>query len=114
MIPGSMLIKKDVWDLIKTSPCLKYQNPGLFTKEVREDWMAVGRAWWIIQKDDNDQIAFNIIDLKDGKEIWDKFKSICNVIKQSVIYLILQELFNYLKINKPKGYNKPKEYDNIL
>lgn len=46
------------------------------------------------------------MDFKDPKNIWDKLKSVCTKIGQGVVYLILQELFNYLKINKPKGYNK--------
>lgn len=47
------------------------------------------------------------MDLEDPKEMWDKLTSICSETKQGVIYSILQELLNYPKINKPKGYNKP-------
>ena len=107
MITKSMLIEKDVWDLIATGPRPERQNPGLFTKEVKEDRMAVGIARRIILEGVSDQIAFNIMDLEDPKEMWDKLKSICSEIGQGVVYSILQELFNYPKINKPKRYNKP-------
>lgn len=68
--------------------------------------MAVGIARQIILKSVNAQIAFNIMDLKDSKEMWEKLTSICNEIGQVVVYSILQELFNYPKIIKPKGYDK--------
>ena len=48
MITKSMLIEKDVWDLVVTGPRPERQNPGLFTKEVKEDRMAVGIARRII------------------------------------------------------------------
>ena len=69
--------------------------------------MAVGTAQQIIRESVNDQIIFNIMDLKDPKEMWDKLKSICTKIGQGVVYSILQELFHYPKITKPKGYEKP-------
>ena len=69
--------------------------------------MAVRIARQIILKGVSDQIAFNIMDLKDPKEMWDKLTSICTKIGQEVVYSILQELLNYPKINKPKGYDKP-------
>lgn len=47
------------------------------------------------------------MDLKDSKEMWDKLKSICTKVGQGVVYSILQELFHYLKITKPKEYKKP-------
>lgn len=68
--------------------------------------MAVGIAQKIIKEGVSNQIIFNIIDLKDSKEIWDKLKSICIKVGQRLVYLILQKLFHYLKINKPKGYKK--------
>lgn len=66
--------------------------------------MTVSKTTKIIGKSINNQIAFNIIDFKYLKEIWDKFKSISAKIEQRVVYLIFYELFYYLKINKPKGY----------
>lgn len=39
--------------------------------------MAIDKTQQIIRKGVSDQIAFNIIDLKDPKEIWDKLKSVC-------------------------------------
>lgn len=69
--------------------------------------MAIGIARRIIIKGVSNQIAFNIMDLEDPKKIWDKLQSICSKIGQRVVYLILQELLNYPKINKPKGYDKP-------
>ena len=69
--------------------------------------MAVGIVQQIILEGISNQIAFNVIDLEDPKEIWDKLTSICTKIGQGVVYSILQELLNYPKINKPKGYDKP-------
>ena len=69
--------------------------------------MAVGIARRIILKGVSNQIAFNVMDLEDPKEMWDKLTSICTEIGQGVVYSILQELFNYPKINKPKEYDKP-------
>ena len=68
--------------------------------------MALGIARQIILEGVNNQIAFYIMDLKDPKEMWDKLKNMWSEIKQGVVYLILQKLFKYLKINKPKEYNK--------
>ena len=68
--------------------------------------MAVGIARQSILEDVSNQIAFNIINLEDPKELWDKVTNICTKIGQGVVYLIFQELLNYPKINKPKGYNK--------
>ena len=108
MITKSILIEKDVWDLIATGSCPECQNPDLFTKEVKEDCrIVVGIARRIILEGVSNQIAFNIMDLEDLKEMWDKVKSICSKIEQGVVYLILQKLRNYPKINKPKGYDKP-------
>lgn len=84
-----MLIEKDVWDLVSTSPQPKRQNPTLFLKKVKRDQMAVEIAQQIILEDVNDQIAFNIMDLEDSKEMWEKLTSICSKIGQSVFYLIL-------------------------
>lgn len=101
------MIEKDVWDLVSTGPRPEQQNPHLFTKEVKEDRMAIGIAQRIIIKGVSDQISFNIMDLEDPREMWNKLRSICSEIGQGVVYSILQELFNYPKINKPKGYDKP-------
>ena len=49
-ITESMLIKKDIWDLISTGPRPPRKNPGLWTKEIKEDHMAVGIAQKIIRK----------------------------------------------------------------
>ena len=69
--------------------------------------MAVGIAQKIIRESVSHQIVFNIMDFKDLKEIWDKLKSIYTEVGQGVVYSILQELFHYPKITKPKGYEKP-------
>ena len=68
--------------------------------------MAVGTAQQIIKKGVSNQIAFNIIDLKDPKEMWDKLNGVCTKIGQGVVYSILQELLHYPKITKPKEYEK--------
>lgn len=106
-ITESMLIEKDVWDLVSSGPRPERQNPGLFSKEIKEDRMAIGTAQQIIREGVSDQIAFNIMDLKNPKEMWNKLKSICTEVGQGVVYSILQELLHYPKITKPKGYEKP-------
>ncbi len=106
-ITKSMLIEKNVWDLVTTSPQPPRENPGLWSKEIKEDRMTVGTVQRIIREGVNDQIAFNIMDLKDPKEIWDKLKSIYIEVGQGVMYSILQELLHYPKITKPKRYEKP-------
>lgn len=68
--------------------------------------MAVGIAYQIIRENVNDQITFNIIALKNPKEMLNKFKRVYTKVGQEVVYLILQELFYYPRINKPKEYKK--------
>lgn len=68
--------------------------------------MTVEIARQIIIKGVRNQVTFNIMDLEDRKEMWNKLTNICTKIGKRVVYLILQKLLNYLKINKPKEYNK--------
>lgn len=68
--------------------------------------MAINIIQHIIRKNVSNQIIFNIIDLEDLKNMWDKLKSIYINISQGIIYSILQKLFNYPKINNLKRYNK--------
>ncbi len=56
-------------------------------KEIKEDRMVVGIAQRIIREGVSNQIAFNIIDFKDPKEMWHKLKSICIEVGQRVMYL---------------------------
>lgn len=42
--------------------------------------MPVGIIKRIIREGVSEQIAFNIMDLKDPKEMWDKLKSICTKV----------------------------------
>lgn len=83
-----MPIKKDMWDLVSKKPRPKYENPGLWAKNIKENRMAIGKVQQIIRESVRDQIPFNIIDLKDSKKMWDKLKSICNKIDQEVVYFI--------------------------
>lgn len=53
------------------------QKPRTIGKKVQKDRIAVRIAQRIIRQSVSDQIAFNIMDLKDMKEIWDKLQSIC-------------------------------------
>ncbi len=46
------------------------------------------------------------MDIKDPKQMWDKLKSVYTKIGQGVVYSILQELFYYPNITKPKKYKK--------
>ena len=96
-----------MWDLISIGPRPQRENLGLWSKEVKEDRMAVGIVQKIIREGVSNQIAFNSMDLKDPKEMWDKLKSICIEVGQGVVYSILQKLLHYPKITKPKGYEKP-------
>lgn len=93
-ITESMPVEKDVWDLVSTGLRPKRQNPTLWAKEIKEDRMAVGIAQQIIREGVSDQIAFNIMDLKDPKEMWDKLKSICIEVDQGAVYSIFQELLH--------------------
>lgn len=68
--------------------------------------MAVDIVEKIIRKGVSNQIAFNIIYLKDSKEMWDKLKSIYTEVCQGIVYFIFQEFFHYQKINKPNRYEK--------
>ena len=54
MITKSILIEKDVWDLVLTGPQPEHQNPTLFSKKAKEDRMAVGIAQRIILEEVND------------------------------------------------------------
>lgn len=76
IITKLMLIKNGIWDLVFICLWSKYQNPNLFLKETKEDQIAVKIAWQIILKGVNDYIAFNIIDLKNQKEIWERLINI--------------------------------------
>ncbi len=69
--------------------------------------MAIGIAQRIITEGISDQIAVNIMDLEDPKEMWDRLKTICSEVGQGVVYSILQELLHYPAANKPKGFDKP-------
>ena len=103
----SMLIEKDVWDLVETGPRPQQQNASaLFDHKTKEDRIAIGTAGRIIREGLSDDLFNNIIDIDDPKEMWAKLKSVCSQVGQGVVYSILQELLNYPKINKPKGYEK--------
>lgn len=63
MIIESMLMEKNVWDLIKKRPRPAWENPTLWQKEIKEDQMAIEIVRCIIIEGVNNQIAFNIMDL---------------------------------------------------
>lgn len=107
MLTRSMMIEKDVWDLISQGPREPIANPALFGKEAKENQMAIGIAQRIITEGISDQIAVNIMDLEDPKEMWERLRNICTEVGQGVVYSILQELLHYPAANKPKGYEKP-------
>ena len=107
MLTQSMMIKKDVWDLISTRPREPIANPALFGKEAKENQMAIGITQRIITEGISDQIAVNIMDLEDPKEMWDRLKTICSEVGQGVVYSILQELLHYPAANKLKVFDKP-------
>ena len=107
MLTRSMMIEKDVWDLISKGPREPITNPALFGKEAKENRVAIGIAQRIITEGISDQITVNIMDLEDPKEMWDRLKTICSEVGQGVVYSILEELLHYPAINKPKGFDKP-------
>lgn len=67
-------------------PCFKYQNLSFWMKKIQKDCMVIGIAQQIIKKGISNQIAFNIMDLKDFKKMWNKLKSIYIQIGQEIIY----------------------------
>lgn len=69
--------------------CSPRQNPTLFVKKVKKDHIAIGTVQQIIKEGVSDQIAFNIMDLRNLKELWDKLKNIYTEIVQGVVYSIL-------------------------
>lgn len=73
---------------------------------MKKNQMILDIARQIILEDVSDQLAFNIMNLKDPKKMWDILKNIWSEIRHGMVYFILQELLNYSRINKPKGYNK--------
>lgn len=69
--------------------------------------MVIGIAIKIIKKEVSNNLFNNINDKKDPKVMWKKFKVVCSQVEPGVIYSILQKLFIYPKINKPKEFEKP-------
>lgn len=69
--------------------------------------MAIGIAQRIITEGISNQIAINIMDLEDPKDIWERIRNICTEVGQGVVCSIVQELLHYSAANKPKGYEKP-------
>lgn len=61
----------------------------------------------MIKEDIYNEIAFNIMNLKDSKEMKDKLKNIYTKIDQDVVYSIFQKLFYFFNTTKPKEYKKP-------
>ena len=94
ILTRGMMIEKDVWDLISKGPRQPIANPALFGKEAKDNRMAIGIAQCIITEGISDQIAVNIMDLEDPKEMWDRLKTICSEVGQGVVYSILQELLH--------------------
>ena len=76
MITKVILIEKNAWDLVKTELWLLRENLTLFRKEIKEDQIAIGITHRIIVERVSFQIAFNIIDFEDPRDMWTKFKSI--------------------------------------
>lgn len=69
--------------------------------------MAIGTATRIIKEGVSDDIFNNIIGMTDPEEMWEKLRTACSQVGQGVVYSILQELLNYPRNNKPKGFEKP-------
>lgn len=99
-----MLISKDVWDLVSVGPRPIVNEGALWDYQRKEDRMTIGIATEIIQGGFSDDLFNNIIDKDDPKVMWEKLKAVCLQVGPGVVYLILQELLTYPKINKPKGF----------
>lgn len=107
MLTQSMMIEKDVWNLISKESQEPITNLSLFGKEAKENRMTIGITQRIMKESISDQIRVNIMNLGDPKEMWNRLKAVCLEIGQEVVYLILQELLNYFATNKPKEFDKP-------
>lgn len=70
------MIEKDIWNFIPKAPQKPILNLTLFSKKGKENQMAIGIIQHIITKHISDQIAINIMDLKDPKKMGDKLKTI--------------------------------------
>lgn len=106
MVSKSILIKKNMWDLVITEPQPQWENHQIWAKEVKKNRIIMEIIWQIILKNVRNQITFNIIRLEDLEEMWDKLTNIYTKISQRIVYSILQKLLNYPTINKLKGYDK--------
>lgn len=100
----AILIEKDVWDLVETGP--RPAPATIWEQKTKENCMAMGTANRIIKEGVSNDIFNNIIDITDPKEMWEKLRSVCSQVGQGVVYLILQELLNYPRNTKPKGFKK--------
>lgn len=69
--------------------------------------MEIGIATRIINKGVSDDIFNNIIDMTKLQEMLYKLCTTCSHVDQRVVYLLLQELSNYHRNNKPKRVEKP-------
>lgn len=69
--------------------------------------MEIGIATRIINEGVSDDIFNNIIDVTKLQEMWHKLRTACSQVDQRVVYLILQELLDYTRNNKPKRFEKP-------
>lgn len=81
MLTWSMMIKKNIWDFISKRPREPIANPALFGKEAKENRMAIGIAQQIITEGISNQIAVNIMDLEDPKDMWEKLRNICTDVE---------------------------------
>ena len=80
MITKTILIKKGVWDLVKTRLQLLRESLTFFGKEIKEGQMAFDIVRYIIVEGVSFQITFSIMNLKDPRDMWTKLKSICNKV----------------------------------
>lgn len=76
-------------------------------KKIKKNRIAIGTATQIIKEGVSDNIFNNIMHIIEPKEMWEKLWAACLQVGKSIINSILQELLNYLQINKPKRFEKP-------
>lgn len=81
-------------------------DKALWDHRRKKNQVAIDIATDIIHGDVSKNLFNNIIDKDNPKVMWEKFKAMCSQVGPGITYLILQELFTYLKINKFKGFEK--------
>ena len=95
---------KGVWSLVDGSKPPLPQNAT--AKAIKDRAKLTAKALKIIKKGVHPDLYPNIIDKRDPKAIWETLERVSSQVGQGVVYALLKEILNYLRKNKPKGYDK--------